>query len=357
MTTVAEYLSSVAIRGINEGIGKPGVVQSFNATPADGSLELPVGTAGAAGPAGPEAPRFRWEGDVSDPTALSALAADLGPVHAGKAWRVESTNTLMYWNGTSFDSFPEAFGAAGPTGDANSLSIGTVTTGAAGSDLIVDVTGTPPAQTVNLTIPRGVQGVQGPDGGPGPIREAADYEESAEPADGAVPMWDDTAEKWKPTPDPGWRGPWTITGTQAWDGGAGFAAAVTNTSTTPLTLAVINIPAQDVAWRPMVFGGASMRPGSSSVGLDIFARIGSVSGQPVAVGVGPSESVWWYYQLIPEYATPGITPASPEGVIAAGAATSIHIVARRSTGSGSYSYRGPDRAHVTVWAVPVTGAP
>src|SRR5690606_38513197 len=132
LTTVAEYLASVAIRGINEAIGTAGVVQSFNATPADGSLELPVGAQGAAGPTGPDAPPFRWEGDISDPGALSALASDLLPVHAGKAWRVESTNALMYWNGTSFDAFPDAFGAPGPTGEVNNLSIGTVTTGPPG---------------------------------------------------------------------------------------------------------------------------------------------------------------------------------------------------------------------------------
>lgn len=46
----------------------------------------------------------------------------------------------------------------GPTGPANVLSVGTVTTGAAGSSASADITGTSPAQTLNLTIPRGDTG-------------------------------------------------------------------------------------------------------------------------------------------------------------------------------------------------------
>ncbi len=63
-------------------------------------------------------------------------------------------------------------GPTGPQGDpgpANSLSIGTVTTGNAGSSASATITGTSPSQTLNLTIPRGDQGVQGPQGETGPI--------------------------------------------------------------------------------------------------------------------------------------------------------------------------------------------
>lgn len=358
MTTVAEYLASVVIRGINEGIGESGVTQSFVATPADGSLELPVGAQGADGPAGPDAPPFRWEGDISDPGALAALASDLGPRQAGKAWRVESTNTLMYWNGTTFDAFADAFGAAGPTGEVNNLSVGTVTTGAAGSDLIVEVTGTPPAQTVNLTIPRGVKGVQGPLGSPGPIRGAADYQESAEPVTGAVPMWDAAAEKWKPTPNPGWRGPWTISEGAAWDGGAGFLSGSNAINSAAYTIATVNIPAQDVAWRPMVLGGAQVRggTGSPSTRMDLEACIGSTAGQVVAVGGGLSAQTWWYNQLVPQYQTADLTPDSSVGIIAAGVATSIVLVLRRNQGTGTFDY-SRTYAHVAVWAVPATGAP
>ena len=55
-------------------------------------------------------------------------------------------------------------GAIGPTGPANTLTVGTVTTGAAGSSAAATVTGTAPSQTLNLTIPRGDTGATGSQG-------------------------------------------------------------------------------------------------------------------------------------------------------------------------------------------------
>lgn len=52
-------------------------------------------------------------------------------------------------------------GAQGVPGPANTLSIGTVTTGAAGSSASANLTGTAPNQTLNLTIPRGDTGASG----------------------------------------------------------------------------------------------------------------------------------------------------------------------------------------------------
>jgi hypothetical protein len=43
----------------------------------------------------------------------------------------------------------------GPPGPANNLSIGTVTTGASGSQASATITGTPPDQVLNMTIPQG----------------------------------------------------------------------------------------------------------------------------------------------------------------------------------------------------------
>src|SRR5690606_38349314 len=111
----------------------------------------------------------------------------------------------------------------------------------------------------------------------------------------------------------------------------GFAATVSDVSTNPKTVAIVNIPAQDVAWRPMVLGGVKVRggAGSPSTRMDLEACIGSAAGQVVAVGGGLSAEAWWWNQLIPQYQTSALTPASSVGVIAAGVATSIHLVLRR----------------------------
>lgn len=358
MTTVGEYFAGALIRGIDEGIGREGVVQSMHVTPADGALELPVGSPGGDGETGPSALPFRWEGDIADVAALTALATTLGPVHAGRAWRVLSTNALHYWNGRVFDIFPDAFGGTGPQGAPNSLSIGTVTTGAAGTNLAASITGTPPSQVLNLTVPRGVQGAKGPDGSPGPLTGASDFDGTVTLADGMVPLWSASSSKWVPTAYPGWRGPWTITEGERWDGGAGFVASATGISASPYTIAQLPIPAQDTAWRPFVLGGAVIRTAATdhTSRVDIEACIGSASGQIVALGVGMSYGIDVLARLQPQFQTAAMTPASTVGVIAAGVATTLHIVIRKNYGTANFSYSRTG-AHVAAWAVPVSGMP
>jgi hypothetical protein len=358
VTTIGEYFDGILIRGINEGVGRDDIVQSFHGTPADGAFELPVGPPGDPGPPGPTAYPFRHEGDIADMAALNALATTLRPAHAGKAWRVVSTNRLMIWNGSAFDGYPDAFGGHGPDGEPNTLSIGTVTTGAVGADVEITVTGVPPAQTVNLVVPRGVKGLKGKIGGPGPIRQASDYDNSVSHLDGMVPLWNAATAKWKPSAYPGWRGPWTVIETQAWDGSAGFATSQPNIATSPNTIATLTIPAQDTAWRPFVTGGALVRTvvTDSSTRVDLEVRLGSDSGQIVAFGPGTGYGIDTYTTLLPHFATLAMTPASSVGVVAAGAAATLVLVLRRNVGSGNYYYTRTG-AHLAVWAVPVTGAP
>lgn len=58
-------------------------------------------------------------------------------------------------------------GAQGPAGPGNTLSVGNVITGAAGSSAAASITGTPPSQTLNLTIPQGIKGDKGDTGATG----------------------------------------------------------------------------------------------------------------------------------------------------------------------------------------------
>ncbi|WP_306358857.1 MULTISPECIES: hypothetical protein [unclassified Nocardia] len=354
MSSIGDYVDAALIRGIDEGIGAPGVVQSFHATPADGSLELPTGDPGPAGPAGPAAAAFRWEGDIADRAALNALAPRLRLAHAGKAWRVKSDNSLVYWDGTGFENFVDAFGGAGPDGETHTLTIGTVTTGPVGSLLEVTLSGTPPNLVLDLTIPRGVAGRKGDPGPPGPIRSAPDYLDGTHTQD-MVPLWDTAAGKWVPRPLPAWRGPWALEEHQAWDGGAGFAASQSNISATTLPIATLNVPAQDVDWRPFVTGGVMVRTVAETAAnrVDAEVRLGSTSGQYVGYGTGLPWGVDFLNHIVPFYATASMTPASSVGVVAAGAAATLHVVLSRTVGSGNYTY-SQARSHLVCWAVPVS---
>jgi hypothetical protein len=64
-------------------------------------------------------------------------------------------------------------GDVGNTGPANSLAIGTVSTGAAGSNASATITGAAPSQTLDLSIPRGDKGETGDTGASGPANSLA----------------------------------------------------------------------------------------------------------------------------------------------------------------------------------------
>ncbi|MFF2553442.1 hypothetical protein ACFVUS_20760 [Nocardia sp. NPDC058058] len=354
MSTIGEYFQNTLIRGLDEGIGTPGLVQSMHGTPRDGSLELMTGSPGPTGPAGDPCRAFRWEGDIADQAALSALSTKLGVAHAGKAWRVLSTDTLVYWNGIGFDNFADAFGAAGPDGVSCTVSIGTVDTGPAGSDIQVTVTGAAPNLTLNLTVPRGVKGLKGDKGSPGPIRNAPDYANGTH-INNAVPRWDSVAGKWTPKPYPGLRGPWSIAETVAWDGGPAFAATQMNIATSPNTVARLNIPAQDTDWRPIVAGAVYLQTAEGEqtfdTRVDAEIRLGSDSGQLVGLGSGLGAGIDGPCRFQPFFGA-RVTPDSAIGVVPAGQPAVLYVVVRRITGSSNYYYY-QGGAQVLCWAQPV----
>ncbi|MFC4374095.1 hypothetical protein ACFO5K_08245 [Nocardia halotolerans] len=357
MSTINEYFESARIRGIDEGLGHRGVVQSMHATPSDGTLELMTGPAGPAGPVGESCRPFRWEGDIADPAALTSLATRLGPAQAGKAWRVLSNDTLMYWNGAGFDSFAEAFGARGQDGDPCTIALGVVETGEPGSQLQATIVGTAPNLTLNLTVPRGIKGQQGESGGPGPLRNAPDYADGSH-VDGAVPTWDTGTDRWVPTPYPGLRGPWSVIESRSWDGTAGFASSVSQISSSSYAIATLNVPAQDADWRPLVTGGVFTRPLNTSFEhrVDTEVRLGSATGQIVALGSGVTAGAGAYSRIHSFFGT-AITPGSSVGVVPAGEPVQLHVVLRRNLGSADYLY-SHGRAQLICWAQPVaTQAP
>jgi hypothetical protein len=61
-------------------------------------------------------------------------------------------------DGSVITKLSDAIGPPGPTGPPNTLNIGTVTTGASGSNATATITGTSPNQVLNLTIPQGPAG-------------------------------------------------------------------------------------------------------------------------------------------------------------------------------------------------------
>lgn len=354
MTTVGDYFEATGFRGINEGAGVPGVTLSLEGTPKDGTFANLRGAQGDAGPQGDAGTPFRWQGDVSDRAALDSLIPTLTQAMFGFVYRVLSDNSVLFWTGSKFVTFLDAFGGLGPTGAVNTLSIGTVTTGNVGDPLTVSITGTPPNQTLDLTVPIGGTGQKGPVGPPGPITGSTDWDNTVTLTDGMVPLWDEGTNLWTPTEWPGFRGPWSVVETQSWDNpSVGFAADQTNVSTSPNTIATINIPALPIRWRPYIIGGATLSsvPTNFTTRVDLEVRNGSAAGEILARGTGSTVYIDWYARLRPFYAS-SFSAGSTVGTIAPDTATTLYVVIRRNYGTGNYNYKQAN-SQIIVWAHPV----
>jgi hypothetical protein len=157
------------------------------------NLVLPQGATGATG-ANIElhstATHLQWR-PVGGTTwtnlvALTAITGPQGSTGAtGSNIELQTTSTHIQWRvvgGTTWTNLvaltaitgPQgSTGATGPAGPANSLTVGTITTGAAGSSASATITGTAPNQTLNLTIPRGDAGTAGVSWQPVPMSPSA----------------------------------------------------------------------------------------------------------------------------------------------------------------------------------------
>jgi len=136
---------------------------------AQGGTAGAQGAAGAPGPQGPAgAVGMNYRGAWASGTAYQANDAVL---YGGTTYLALAANMAIEpaQSPTVWGVLAEA-GVAGPTGPggaAASVSVGTVTTGAAGTQATVTNSGTASAAVLNFTIPQGAQGIGGSGGGGG----------------------------------------------------------------------------------------------------------------------------------------------------------------------------------------------
>ena len=97
-------------------------------------------------------------------------------VNVGDIWYnssdtgAEAGKSFIYYDGYWVELNPGTLGpqgSTGATGPANTLTVGTVSTLAAGELATVEITGTAPNQTVNFGVPQGQDGSIGADGADG----------------------------------------------------------------------------------------------------------------------------------------------------------------------------------------------
>jgi len=181
LSTFSEILTGVGVP--SNALGQNGDIYLREDTPeyykkASGSWGTAVSLGGAQGPAGPS-----YQATSTTSLAIGTgsktftLAQTSRGYTIGQRLRASNTaapanymeGTVTSYSGTTLVLSVDRTGGsgtlaswnvniAGDVGPANSLSIGTVTTGAAGSSATATITGTAPTQTLSFTIPRGATG-------------------------------------------------------------------------------------------------------------------------------------------------------------------------------------------------------
>ena len=119
----------------------------------------PAAAPGGIGPSGPA--NTLAIGTVTSGTAAATITG---------AAPSQTLNLVLPVGSTGATGSVGATGSQGPAGPANTLSIGTVTSGTAAAT----ITGTSPSQTLNLVLPVGATGATGATGAAGPAANLAD---------------------------------------------------------------------------------------------------------------------------------------------------------------------------------------
>ena len=132
----------IGLQGIQGPTGNTGPQGLTGATGAQG----PKGDVGATGPSGP-----------TGATGATGLTGSTGP--QGLTGATGSQGPIGLTGPT---------GATGPSGTAATISVGTVTTGAPGSSVVITNGGSSSAAVFNFTIPKGDPGTNGTNGAQGP---------------------------------------------------------------------------------------------------------------------------------------------------------------------------------------------
>ena len=166
----------------NVGTAAPYTVYMWDATtpPGEwinqGQMEGPQGETGPQGPTGETGPT----GPQGEPGTAATIA--VGTVTTGDPGAEASVTNSGTANAAIFDfTIPQGVqgpqgiqgpqGVQGEAGEAATIQVGTVSTGEPGTEASVTNGGTGNAAVFDFVIPRGEQGIQGPQGEPGPKGE------------------------------------------------------------------------------------------------------------------------------------------------------------------------------------------
>ncbi len=310
------------------------------------ALPLPKGPTGEPGKRGRPRTTFRKMGEIANAAARpTGLAAE----DRGKWWHRLDDNGMDVWTGVSWQHSPAAVGPKGEVAEPNTI-IGTTTNRRADLTVpAVEFVGPGAQQRLEVTVPAGFRGPQGPAGESGPISSAPDFDQANGPIDGGVFAYQRSSGKFRAAPPPLGVGPWSWYGTDFIDD--------TEDSVPRIIVGTFTIPAQDFVWRPVVHGHLRYRTPDTSgtVGAWSSVRLHTAGGVIVAAS-STTAGGWTYMPLRPSYregdGTKTLSPTSTFATVPAGQAANLVVSIERHGSSGKIAFDN-HRASLVVDAQPI----
>lgn len=345
--------SEVTVRGL------PVATATVTVSGEAAELPLPGGPEGDVGPRGKPRATFIKMGTLAN---QAARPSGLGALDRGKWWHRLDSNGMDVWTGTEWKHSPDAVGVTGPVAFGNQLSVAGTNSVPKLTKAGVKVVGSSHVQSIELTVPAGVQGPTGPPGTSGPIRSAPDYDDSIGPSSRSVFAFNrqrSTGGAFRPLPSPNGFGPWTL-------GTADFAPTFPYDATyggwymkdDRGTLGSLTLPALPFAYRPMVYGAVRLGADPNTYNL-AFVRMDSPTGQIVAsglpIGAGSTVTTAIQVSFTPMFGDPqarGFGPNATYATVPAWEPLTLYVNMERAGGTGWIGFDPPD-AMMTVFAMPV----
>lgn len=343
--------SEVTVRGL------PVATATVTVSGEAAELPLPGGPEGDVGPRGKPRATFIKMGTLAN---QAARPSGLGALDRGKWWHRLDSNGMDVWTGTGWKHSPDAVGVTGPVAFGNQLSVAGTNSVPKLTKAGVKVVGSSHVQSIELTVPAGVQGPTGPPGASGPIRSAPDYDDSIGPTSRGIFAFNRqraTGGAFRPLPSPNGFGPWTLASA---DFNPDFIVSGQYITTADRgTVGTLTIPPLPFSYRPFVRGAYRIFTDLGGAGTFClpFVRMGSPSGQIVALGLNTFASTGSYIltDVFPMFGDPqskGLSPTSTYATVPAWREMTFFMNIERQSGT---AYIGFDKvsAGISIWAQPV----
>lgn len=303
-------------------------------------LDALVGPPGIPGQAAPIM-RPQWGSSITDPGDLPQVST-LDNTDDGRAWYIGGQ---FYVYSDIVNDYHVVQGSIpGPPGATPDINFSAEVIDAEGASVYGPIEVNEAGPSTNKHFHMKIPGVVGPAGPAAAIRQALDYDNSQPPEDGAVPVWDDDAEKWKPgNPTVLAVKKYTIPHTSftGYNGSAGRKLLASHT-----------LDVEDNDFYVDVAGHVAVKRGIiSTAQVEIEVRIGianaSTGEEEPLCGLGPYDpsvalldSVTQCH-ILPHFSDPSfpgraLGPDSDEGRCLAGQAYTVYVFGHRKGGSGGW---------------------